>query len=95
MPRIIKEPLVNNNKYYENAGSPMNGSNSGMDLTDMSEEIISIEDTYRETSAACRKSLEESEIKPIVKGNKSMTIIEEEDYEESEILAMGNSTLLG
>ncbi len=94
MPRIIKEPLVNNQQLLY-SGSPLNCSNSAMDLTDMSEEIISIEDTYRETSAACRKSLEESEIKPAVKGNKSMTIIEEEDYEESEILAMGNSTLLG
>jgi len=32
---------------------------SQIDITNMSDEIISIEDTYRETNAACRKSIEE------------------------------------
>ena len=77
MPRIIKEPLKTESL-----------NSSQVDLTDMSgEELISIEDTYRETASACRKSLEESEAVPVVaRGNKSMTIIEEEEYEESEIM---------
>jgi len=32
---------------------------SQIDITNMSDEIISIEDTYRETNAACRKSIED------------------------------------
>jgi len=77
MPRIIKEPLRTDAHSLDN---------SQIDLTDMSgEELISIEDTYRETASACRKSIEEQA--PVAgRGNKSMTIIEEEEYEESEIL---------
>lgn len=75
-------------------------------------EIISIEDTYRETNAACnKKSIDLSEgdsadahgnsqqqnhngSHSVNRGNKSMTIIEEEDYEESEILNyQANSTI--
>eukprot|EP00347_Sterkiella_histriomuscorum_P011618 403371761 len=68
---------------------------SQIDITDMSDgEIISIEDTYRETNAACKKSIEQTMQQSVNRGNKSMTIIEEEDYEESEILN-NQSTILG
>jgi hypothetical protein len=47
--------------------------------------MISIEDTYKEMGALS-KSKEGSEEKKVeVNNNKSMTIIEEEDLEESEI----------
>ncbi|CDW84673.1 UNKNOWN [Stylonychia lemnae] len=88
--------------FNENGSAGVAGGNylehsanmsSQIDITNMSDEIISIEETYRETNAACRKSMEE--IQPPQsqqKGNKSMTIIEEEDYEESEIINNGNQT---
>lgn len=46
---LIKEPLM---QSMVSGG----GNTSHLDLGDMSDEIISIEDTYRETNAACRKS---------------------------------------
>jgi hypothetical protein len=50
MPKmILKEPLM------ASMGS-VGDNTSHLDLADMSDEIISIEDTYRETNAACRKS---------------------------------------
>ena len=47
------------------------------------EDIISIEDTYRETNAMVGNQLQNDSSLPI--GNKSMTIIQEEEgeYEES------------
>lgn len=77
MPKIIKEPLPQRNAYGEN-------SSSQIDLTD--DEIISIEDTYRETCGAMKKeqSLEETQQN---NRNKSMTIIEEEsEIDESSML---------
>ena len=85
MPKmILREPLM------ASLGSAANNT-SQLDLADMSDEIISIEDTYRETNAVCRKS-QEQQYQPlpenIHKSNKSMTIIEEEDFEESTIVNM-------
>lgn len=62
MPRIIiKEPLGKLLGHNGSGGFQLENSGSQIDLTDLSEEIISIEDTYRETNATCRKSIEESE----------------------------------
>ena len=50
MPKmILREPLM------ASLDSAANNT-SQLDLADMSDEIISIEDTYRETNAVCRKS---------------------------------------
>ena len=85
MPKmILREPLM------ASLGSAANNT-SQLDLADMSDEIISIEDTYRETNAVCRKSQEQQQQplpENIHKSNKSMTIIEEEDFEESTIVNM-------
>ena len=56
-----------------------------MDLTD--DEIISIEDTYKETNVGGKRE-EEEEAKGMHCGNKSMTIIEEDEdeYEDSSML---------
>ncbi|TNV83484.1 hypothetical protein FGO68_gene14749 [Halteria grandinella] len=70
--------------------NPYNPNNNFRDNTE--EEIISIEDTYRETNAMVGENqLGNDSSLPI--GNKSMTIIQEEDgeYEESQFLLSQNN----